>query len=368
MANKRDYYKVLEVPRNADAGDIKKAYRRLAMKYHPDKNPDNQDAEQRFKEINEAYSVLSDQQKRSAYDRFGHAAAEGRAGGFQGNAEDISDIFGDVFGDIFSGRRRQQRGSDLQYSLTLTLRQAVNGDQVKIEVPARERCAACHGSGSEPGAKTENCTTCGGRGQVRMQQGFFSVQQTCPRCQGSGKIITSPCRQCSGDGIVQKQRTLTVKIPPGVDNGDRIRLNGEGESTPEGNYPGDLYIQIQVNQHPIFQRDGNNLLCEAPLNIVDAALGGEIEVPTLDSRVKLKIPEGTQGGKVFRIRGKGVRSLHHHEVGDLLCRVMLETPVKLNNQQKALLREFQSSLDKSKRHCPQHSGWLKKLREFWEEL
>ncbi len=377
---KQDYYELLGVARNASEAEIKKAYRRLAMKYHPDRNPGDKEAEEKFKAAKEAYEVLSDPQKRAAYDQFGHAgvdpaaAAAGGAGfgGFRSGAS-FSDIFDDVFGDIFgsrsSGRSQVFRGADLRYDLTLTLEEAVQGTTVKIKIPTHVKCRSCDGSGAKRGTAPTACTTCGGQGQVRMQQGFFSIQQTCPRCKGSGKIITDPCSTCHGRGRVQETKTLSVKIPPGVDSGDRIRLTGEGEAGENGGPPGDLYVQIRVKPHPIFTREGNNLYCEMPISFVTLALGGELEVPTLTGRVKLKVPPETQTGKVFRLRGKGVRSIHDDSVGDLLCRVVVETPVHLNHHQKELLREFEASLqERNGKHSPKTHSWLDGVRKFFEDL
>ena len=360
----RDYYEVLGVDRGASAEELKKAYRRMAMKYHPDKNADNPSAEQSFKEVNEAYEVLSNQEKRSAYDRFGHAGVSGQgAGGFGAEGVDISDVFSDVFSDFFGGGRRRSRGQDLQYNLSVSLQQAARGDSIKISIPSVENCSNCSGSGAHPGSKISKCPTCEGQGQVRISQGFFSLQQTCPRCHGSGKRIERPCKKCSGSGKVRNKRNLSVKIPAGVDHGDRIRLKGEGEGNPRG----DLYIQIELQEHPIFQRDGNNLICELPISMIDAALGAEAEVPTLEGRVKLKIPEGTQPGKVLRLAGKGIRSLHHQSVGDLYCRIKLEVPVNLSVQQKQMLQNFADSLEE-KHHHPDHDSWVNKIRRFWDEL
>ncbi|MFC3285602.1 molecular chaperone DnaJ, partial [Litchfieldella rifensis] len=363
--SKRDYYEVLGLDREADQKEIKKAYRRLAQKYHPDRNPGDETAAEKFREVSEAYEVLTDSEKRAAYDQFGHAGVEGQAGGFGGGgfggagAGGFSDIFGDVFGDIFggggAGRRNPhapQRGSDLRYNLELDLEDAVAGTTVDIRVPRHVECGRCDGRGAEPGSSKETCPTCGGHGQVRMQQGFFAVQQTCPTCHGSGQMIKVPCHECHGEGRVRETRTLSVKIPAGVDTGDRIRLNGEGEAGINGGPPGDLYVQVAIKPHPIFERDGRHLQCEVPINFVDAALGGELEVPTLNGRVKLKIPPETQTGKVFRLKGKGVKPVRGGPPGDLLCKVVLETPVKLNEDQKELLRRFQDSLGESNSHSP----------------
>lgn len=367
--SKRDYYEVLGVSQSAEAGDIKKAYRRLAMKFHPDRNPDDADADAKFKEASEAYEVLQDQDKRAAYDRFGHAGLEGNGGG--GGAGGFGDIFGDVFGDIFGGGRGGgvRRGADLRYGLELDLEQAVSGDTVEIRVPVLASCDDCDGSGAKPGTSRTTCPDCGGAGQIRVAQGFFSLQQACPRCRGEGQIVKDPCKTCRGAGRVEKPKTLSVRIPSGVDTGDRIRLTGEGEAGPAGGPPGDLYVQVEVRDHPIFVRDGRNLFCEVPISFVDAALGGELEVPTLDGRVKLKIPEETQSGKLFRLRGKGVTPVRGGGVGDLLCKVSVETPVKLSDKQKDLLREFKASLqgDEAK-HSPQESSWFQGVKDFFDSL
>ncbi|HSM26640.1 MAG TPA: molecular chaperone DnaJ [Thioalkalivibrio sp.] len=371
----RDYYEVLGVPRDASADVIKKAFRRLAMKYHPDRNPGDADAEARFKEARAAYDILSDTRKREAYDRYGHAGVDpSAAGGFgAGGGGNFSDIFEDIFGDIFGGGRgggqRVYRGSDLQYNLELTLEEAVFGTDVKIRVPTTVTCEACNGSGAEPGTNPETCPTCKGVGQVRIQQGFFSVQQTCPRCQGSGKIIPNPCGNCGGSGRVQQQNTLDVKIPAGVDSGDRIRLTGQGEAGINGGPAGDLYVQVRVKPHKLFQRDGNHLLCEVPISFATAALGGELEVPCLKGRVVLKVPAETQSGKQFRMRGKGVTSVHGGGVGDLLCRVVVETPVNLTAKQRELLQEFDASTQQGgTRHSPQAHSWLDGVKGFFEDL
>lgn len=373
--SKRDYYEVLGVAKNASEAEIKKAFKKLAMKYHPDRNPDNKDAEDQFKEVKEAYDVLSDAQKRAAYDQFGHDAISGMGGaqgGYGAGAGSFSDIFGDVFGDIFGGRggagQRVYRGSDLRYNLELGLEEAVNGTTVKIRVPTLVSCEVCNGSGAKKGSSPSTCPTCHGHGQVRMQQGFFSLQQTCPRCHGSGKIITDPCNSCHGEGRVEKQKTLSVKVPPGVDNGDRIRLSGEGEAGENGGPAGDLYVQINVREHPIFKRQGNDLHCEVPISFTTAALGGELDVPTLNGRVKLKVPEESQSGKLFRLRGKGVTSVRGGQQGDLLCRIMVETPVNLTARQKELLREFEESMQGNDKHSPRHHSWLDGVKKFFEDM
>ena len=375
---KKDYYEVLGVARNASDAELKKAYRRLAMKFHPDRNPGDAKAEEQFKEAKEAYEVLTDARKRAAYDQFGHAGVDQGgmgAGAGAGAGANFSDVFGDIFGDIFGGMRGggQQsgvrRGADLRYNLELNLEEAVHGTSVKIRVPTLVACKTCEGSGAAKGSSPAPCSTCGGVGQVRMQQGFFSLQQTCPRCRGSGTIIENPCKTCHGQGRVQEHKTLSVKIPAGVDNGDRIRLAGEGEAGEHGGPAGDLYVYVKVKDHPIFTREENNLYCEVPIGFATAALGGELEVPTLDGRVKLKIGSETHSGQVFRLRGKGVRSVHGGGVGDLMCRVVVETPVSLNEKQKDLLREFEDSLkEKEHKHSPKAKGWFDGVKKFFEDI
>lgn len=371
--SKRDFYEVLGVEKGASAGDMKKAYRRMAMKYHPDRNEGDASSEEKFKEVKEAYEILSDESKREAYDRFGHAGVDQSAGGgFGGGGADFGDIFGDVFGDIFGGGRgggggrRSSRGSDLRYTLELELEEAVRGTEVQISVPSLSPCEPCGGSGAKKGSSPTTCTGCGGAGQVRMQQGFFSVQQTCPRCRGAGQMIKDPCRTCNGQGRVEKNKKLSVKIPAGVDTGDRIRLAGEGEAGAQGDPSGDLYVQVAVKEHKVFQREGKHLYCDVPISFVDVALGGDVEVPTLDGRVKLRIPEETQTGKLFRIRGKGVAPVRGGSTGDLLCKVNVETPVKLTKEQKTLLQSFQETLDASSKHSPQKSSWFESVKSFFE--
>jgi len=373
--SKRDYYETLGVSRDASEADLKKAYRRLAMKHHPDRNSANsEESEAKFKEAKEAHEVLSDAKKRAAYDQYGHAGVDPSMGGRPG-AGGFEDVFGDVFGDIFGGGRRgggQQRahrGSDLQYNLELTLEEAVFGTEVKIRVPTQVSCKTCSGSGAKKGTSATTCTTCGGAGQVRMQQGFFAVQQTCPQCRGKGKMISDPCPDCHGQGRKQEQKTLSVKVPAGVDTGDRIRLANEGEAGEQGAASGDLYVQMHVKPHDIFNRDDNDLQCEMPISIGIAALGGEIEVPTLDGRIRLKIPAETQTGKLFRMRGKGVKPVRGGMTGDLLCRVNVETPVKLSNKQKDLIKEFEKSIQEAgKKHSPKHASWGDRMKKFFDDL
>lgn len=370
---KRDYYEVLGVARDADEGTLKKAYRRLAMKFHPDRNPDDAAAEASFKEAKEAWEVLSDPRRRALYDRHGHAGLEGAGGaggGFEGS--DLGDIFESVFGDIFGGARaggRSGRGPDLRYDLELTLEEAVRGVTRTLEIPTLEVCATCKGSGAKPGTEPVSCTTCGGHGQVRVSQGFFSVQQTCPKCRGSGQVVRDPCGSCRGAGRVRADRTLEVRIPAGVDTGDRVRLAGEGEAGARGSGAGDLYVVIHVADHPIFRRDGSDLYCEVPIGFATAALGGELEVPTLDGRVMLKIPAETQTGALFRLRGKGVASVHGGSAGDLIVRVVIETPVNLSAEQRELLRRFSDSLQSGSNAAqqPRETSWLDGVRKFFEE-
>ncbi|PCH85815.1 MAG: molecular chaperone DnaJ [Piscirickettsiaceae bacterium] len=371
---KKDFYKTLEVERNASDREIKKAYRRLAMKYHPDRNADNPDAEEKFKVIQEAYAILSDEQKRAAYDQFGHAGVDQSMGGGQQRGSDsFSDVFGDVFGDIFGGGgggRRSQvtRGADLRYNLDMSLEDAVTGIETKIKVPTSISCDSCKGTGSKSAGSTI-CDSCGGHGQVRMQQGMFSVQQTCPTCRGSGSVIKDPCGKCRGTGKTKDQKTLSVKIPAGVDTGDRIRLGGEGEAGDHGGPSGDLYVQVNVRKHPIFSRDGANLYCDMPISFAIAALGGELEVPTLKGKVKLKIPAESQTGKLFRLRGKGVKPVRGGPVGDLMCRVNVETPVNLTAEQKKLVEQLEASFKTGgTRHSPQEHSWLDGVKSFFDKM
>lgn len=377
--SKRDCYEILGVSRGSDDAEIKKAYRRLAMKYHPDRNEGDDDAAEKFKEAKEAFEILKDPQKKAAYDQFGHAGVSNQPGGgagFGGGA-DINDIFGDVFGDIFGGGRgrggggpRVYRGDDLQYNLEISLEEAVGGVETQIKVPTMVECDACDGNGSKRGTSPSNCPTCHGAGQVRMQQGFFSVQQSCPACRGKGKVITDPCPKCRGQGRNQKDKTLSVKIPAGVDTGDKIRLSGEGEASDSGGPPGDLFVAIRVKEHQIFQRDNADLQCTVPINYATATIGGELEVPTLDGKVMLKIPAGTQTEKVFRLRGKGIKPVRGGPVGDLMCKVRVETPVNLSRTQKEMLMKFHDTIsgDHASKHSPQAHSWLGGVKRFFEGL
>ena len=372
--SKRDYYEVLGVSKTAADDEIKKAYRKLAMKYHPDRNQGEKakEAEEKFKEVKEAYEMLSDGQKRAAYDQYGHAGVDpnsGMGGGF--GAGGFAEAFGDIFGDMFGGARARggrqvYRGNDLSYSMEITLEEAAKGKDAQIRIPSWDSCDTCHGSGAKPGTSPKTCTTCGGQGSVQMRQGFFSVQQTCPHCRGTGKIIPEPCPSCSGQGKIKRQKTLEVKIPAGIDDGMRIRSSGNGEPGVNGGPPGDLYIEIRVKEHDIFERDGDDLHCQVPVSFITAALGGEIEVPTLQGKVAIDIPEGTQAGKQFRLRGKGIKGVRSSYPGDLYCHIVVETPVKLTEYQRKLLRELEESLKKGgSKHSPSADSWTDKLKRFF---
>lgn len=374
---KRDYYETLGVAKNASQEEIKKAYRKLAMKHHPDRNPDSKDAEAKFKECKEAYEMLSDEQKRAAYDRFGHAGVDPNAGGgFRpgagGDGAGFEDIFGGIFGDIFGGARGGQgnrafRGADLRYNLDITLNQAAEGFTTTIKVPAWSECETCHGSGAKPGTKPQACATCSGTGTARVQQGFFSIQQTCPRCHGSGKVIPNPCTSCEGVGKVKKTKTLEVKIPAGIDEGMRIRSSHNGEPGLNGGAPGDLYVEVHIKPHPVFERDADDLHCQVPISFATAALGGSIEVPTLGGSASIEVPEGTQSGKTFRLRGKGIKGVRSSYPGDLYCHVIVETPVRLNDRQKQLLRDFEASMkEDGDKHSPQAKSWMDRMAEFFK--
>jgi molecular chaperone DnaJ len=384
MPNKRDYYEVLGVPKGASEEDIKKAYRKLAMKYHPDRNQGDaaKGAEEKFKEAKEAYEMLSDAQKRAAYDQYGHAGVDPNRGGFgAGGAEGFggfAEAFGDVFGDLFGGGgarrggggRQVFRGNDLSYTMEITLEEAAHGKDAQIRIPSWDECNTCHGTGAKPGTSAKTCSTCHGSGVVQMRQGFFSVQQTCPHCHGTGKIIPDPCTSCHGQGKVKNHKTLEVKIPAGIDDGMRIRSSGNGEPGSNGGPPGDLYIEIRLKKHEIFERDGDDLHCQVPVSITTASLGGEIDVPTLTatgvSKASIDIPEGTQGGKTFRLRGKGIKGVRASTPGDLYCHILVETPVKLTEHQRKLLKELDESLKKGgEKHSPNTETWADKLKKFF---
>ena len=370
---KRDFYETLGVAKNASEEEIKKSYRKLAMKYHPDRNPDSKESEEKFKEVKEAYEMLTNPEKREAYDRYGHAGVDpnmGGGGGFGGGAGGFADSFGDIFGDIFGGgggRSRNAgpqvyRGADLRYNLEITLEQAAHGFDTTIRVPSWDKCDTCHGSGAKPGTQPVTCTTCAGHGQVRMQQGFFSIQQTCPKCHGSGKVIPEPCTTCAGAGRIKRNKTLEVKIPVGIDNGMRIRSSGNGEPGTNGGPAGDLYVEIHIKPHAVFQREGDDLHCEMPISFTKAALGGDIEVPTLNGKVSFTIPEGTQSGKTFRLKGKGMSVLRSRETGDLYIQVVVETPQKLTARQRELLVEFER--ESSGATHPEAAGFFGRVKDF----
>ena len=375
MATKRDFYEILGIPKNASDDEIKKSYRKLAMKYHPDRTQGDASAEVKFKEAKEAYEMLSDAEKRAAYDQYGHAGVDPNmrgaagAGGFGG----FSESFGDIFGDIFGQARRQQgggrqvfRGNDLSYAMEVTLEEAAEGKKTEIRIPSYDECDTCHGSGAKPGTSAKTCGTCQGQGVVQMRQGFFSVQQTCPHCRGSGKIITDPCTTCHGQGKIKRQKTLEIAIPAGIDDGMRIRSTGNGEPGTNGGPPGDLYIEIRLKKHEVFQRDGDDLHCAVPISFTTAALGGEISVPTLNGEAAIDLPEGTQTGKQFRLRGKGIKGVRASFPGDLYCHITVETPVKLTEHQRKLLKELDESLKKGgAKHSPTEAGWADKLKNLF---
>ena len=371
--SERDYYEVLGVDRGATAAELKKSFRRLAMKFHPDRNPDDPDAQDKFKEAKRAYEILGDEQKRALYDQYGHAAFENGAGGRSAGFGDVGDVFGDIFGDIFgrhgSGRGRAQRGADLRYMMQMDLEEAVFGVARQISIPTQVNCQHCNGTGSQDG-KVSQCATCRGHGRVRMQNGIFSLQQTCPTCSGSGQVIDKPCKKCHGQGRLEETRTLEVQVPAGVDNGDRIRLSGQGEAGPAGVPAGDLYVEVQVREHAIFKRDGTDLHCEVPIRFSQAALGVSLPVPTLDGEVPVNIPPETQTGTQFRLRGRGVTSVHNNRRGDLICRVVLETPVRLTKQQRELLTSLEATFqgDDADTHTPRAKGWVDGVRDFWSRV
>ena len=377
---KRDYYEVLGVDRSASGDEIKKSFRKLAMKYHPDRNPGDAKAEQAFKEVNEAYEALKDEQKRAAYDRFGHAAFEqGGMGGGAGSA-DFGGAFADVFDDLFGefmgrargggpGAARGVRGADLRYNMEITLEEAFEGIRTQIKVPATAICDHCDGNGAEPGHHPETCPTCMGTGRVRATQGFFTIERTCPTCQGQGKIITTPCSVCGGAGRVQRERNLAVDIPAGVEDGTRVRLGGEGDAGVRGGAAGDLYIFLSIKPHKLFQRDGANIYCLAPVPMTAAALGGEIEVPTIDgARARVEVPAGTQSGRRMRLRGKGMRLMRSTSRGDMFVEVLVETPINLTKRQKELLAEFADAGDGHSAHNPESHGFFQKVKDFFEDL
>jgi molecular chaperone DnaJ len=374
---KRDYYESLGVPKNASEDEIKKAYRKMAMKHHPDRNQGDSGkvAEDKFKEAKEAYEMLSDSNKRAAYDQYGHAGVDPNRGGGHG-AEGFggfAEAFGDIFGEAFGGRGRQQgggrqvyRGGDLSYAMEVTLEEAANGKEAQIRIPSWDECTTCKGNGAKPGTKPITCTTCHGHGQVQMRQGFFSVQQTCPTCKGTGKLIPEPCVACHGVGKTKNNKTLEVKIPAGIDDGMRIRSTGNGEPGTNGGPAGDLYIEIRLKKHEIFERDGDDLHCQVPVSFSTAALGGEIEVPTLAGKAGIDIPDGTQHGKTFRLRGKGIKGVRSSYPGDLYCHIAIETPVKLTEHQRKLLKEFDESIRKGgAKHSPNEESWTDKLKSFF---
>ena len=369
--SERDYYEVLGVGRSASSAELKKAFRRLAMKFHPDRNPEPS-AQEKFKEARQAYEILGDDHKRALYDQYGHAAFENGGGRGGAGFGDVGDVFGDIFGDIFgrsAGRSRPRRGADLRYIMELDLEEAVFGASRQIKIPTQVNCQFCNGTGSDDG-KVSQCSTCRGQGRVRMQNGIFSIQQACPTCGGSGQAIDKPCRHCHGEGRLEETRTLQVQVPAGVDNGDRIRLNGQGEAGPAGAPSGDLYVEVRVREHAIFQREGNDLYCELPIRFSQAALGASLDVPTLEGEVPINIPPETQTGTQFRLRGRGVTSVHNARHGDLICRVVVETPVRLTRQQRELLASLEATFqgEDADSHTPRAKGWIDGVREFWSKV
>lgn len=378
----QDYYELLGVSKSATADEIKKAYRRMAMKYHPDRNPGNKEAEEKFKQIGEAYAVLSDDQKRAAYDRYGKAGVDpsaaggtggfggfggfNQAGGFAEGFGAFSDIFGEMFGGGRAQERRDQRGNDLRYDVEVTLEEAAHGAKVDIRIPTWDECHTCHGSGCKPGTSKTVCPTCRGQGTVRMSSGFFTVQQTCPDCQGTGQVIKDPCPDCHGEGHVRTAQTVTVNIPEGIDDGQNIRLSGRGEPGRNGGRPGDLFVRVNIKPHDLFRREGDDLHTELPISFVTAALGGEVKVQTLDGEKNINLPEGTQSGKTFRMRGSGIKNVRTHEPGDLFLHIRVETPVNLTSKQKGLLREFEDSLKEGgDKHTPGKQSFFSKMKGFF---
>ena len=372
---KRDFYEVLGVPKNASDDEIKKAYRKLAMKWHPDRNQGDASAESKFKEVKEAYEMLSDAEKRGAYDQYGHAGVDPNMRGGAGGPGGFGDAFGDIFGDIFGGGRRGGgggggrqvfRGNDLSYAMDITLEEAAAGKESQIRIPSWDSCTPCDGTGAKPGTQAKTCTTCHGAGQVQMRQGFFSVQQTCPHCHGKGKIIADPCNTCHGQGQTKTNKTLEIKIPAGIDDGMRIRSTGNGELGQNDGPPGDLFNESRLRKHDIFERDGDDLHCQVPVNMTSAALGGEIDLPTLAGKATIEIPEGTQNGKTFRLRGKGIKGVRSSIAGDLYCHIVTETPVKLTEHQRKLLKELDESFKKNRdKHSPNGGGWFEKAKAFF---